>query len=42
MFDPIVDPCEASANAGDRITLTNGIVLDVDTIFAEVFDLPGD
>jgi Uma2 family endonuclease len=32
----------ASANAGDRITLTNGIMLDVDAIFAGVFDLPGD
>ncbi len=32
----------ASASAGDRITLTNGIVLDVDAVFAGVFDLPGD
>ena len=32
----------ASANAGDRLTLTNGVVLDVDAIFAGVFDLPGD
>ena len=31
-----------SANAGDRLTLTNSIVLDVDAIFAGVFDLPGD
>jgi Uma2 family endonuclease len=32
----------ASANAGERITLTSGSVLDIDTIFAGVFDLPGD
>ena len=32
----------ASANAGDRLTLTNGVVLEVDAIFAGVFDLPGD
>lgn len=32
----------ASANAGDRIALTKGVVLDVDTIFAGVFALPGD
>ncbi len=32
----------SSANAGDRITLTNGIVLDVDSVFMGVFDLPGD
>jgi Uma2 family endonuclease len=31
-----------SADAGDRITLTNGIVLDIDSIFAGVFDVPGD
>jgi len=31
----------ASANAGDRVKLTNGITLDVDAIFAGVFDLPG-
>lgn len=31
-----------AANAGDRITLTSGAVLDVDTIFANVFELPGD
>jgi Uma2 family endonuclease len=32
----------ASANAGERITLTNGVMLDVDAIFAGAFDLPGD
>lgn len=32
----------ASANAGDRVVLTNGVVLDVDAIFAGVFALPGD
>jgi Uma2 family endonuclease len=31
-----------SANAGERVSLTNGIELDVDTIFAGVLDLPGD
>lgn len=31
-----------SANAGERITLTNGTVLDIDAIFAGVFELPGD
>jgi Uma2 family endonuclease len=31
-----------AANAGDRITLTSGAVLDVDAIFASVFELPGD
>jgi len=31
-----------SANAGERLTLTNGVALDVDAIFAGVFDLPGD
>ncbi len=31
-----------SANAGERIRLTNGTVLDIDAIFAGVFELPGD
>jgi Uma2 family endonuclease len=31
-----------SANAGDRIPLTGGTVLDIDAIFAGVFELPGD
>jgi Uma2 family endonuclease len=31
-----------AATAGERITLTNGAVLDVDSIFAGVFELPGD
>jgi Uma2 family endonuclease len=30
------------ARAGERITLTNGAVLDVDAIFARAFELPGD
>lgn len=30
-----------SANAGERITLTGGAVLDVDAIFAGVLELPG-
>jgi Uma2 family endonuclease len=32
----------ASANAGDRLTLTNGAALDVDAIFAGALELPGD
>ena len=31
-----------SANAGERIRLTNGTWLDIDAIFAGVFELPGD
>ena len=31
-----------SAGPGERLTLTNGIEVDVDTIFAGVFALPGD
>ena len=31
-----------AAEAGDRITLTSGVALDVDAIFAGVFELPGD
>jgi len=31
-----------SANAGDHIRLTNGTLLDIDAIFAGVFELPGD
>jgi Uma2 family endonuclease len=31
-----------SANAGERIRLTNGTLLDLDAIFAGVFELPGD
>lgn len=32
-----------SANAGERITLTGGTVLDIDdAIFAGVLELPGD
>jgi len=31
-----------AANAGERITLTSGVMLDIDAIFAGVFDLPGD
>ena len=30
-----------AANAGERITLTGGTVLDIDTIFAGVLELPG-
>ena len=32
----------SAANAGERITLTSGASLDVDAIFAGVFELPGD
>lgn len=31
-----------AANSGEHVTLTNGIALEVDKIFAAVFDLPGD
>jgi Uma2 family endonuclease len=30
-----------AANAGGQISLTNGIVLDVDAVFAGAFELPG-
>lgn len=32
----------ASAGAGGRVALTDGVVLDVDAIFAGVFALPGE
>jgi hypothetical protein len=31
-----------AANAGERIDLGAGVTLDVDAIFAGVFELPGD